>query len=86
MSSHKERKARQILEWSYMLDQKKPAAAALSHHDFLQGLPLRAGMASEKAHGRSLPCGSSDGLSTSICSVRKWKSDAFEAMHGSGRS
>ena len=32
---------------------KKPAAAALSYHDFLQGLPLRAGMASGKAH---YPC------------------------------
>ena len=40
------------------------AAAALSYYDLLQGLPLRAGMASGKARrvgGRSLPCGCSDG-------------------------
>ena len=38
MSSHKERKARQILEGPYA--RSKTAAAA---HNFLQGLPLRAG-------------------------------------------
>ena len=61
------KKARQMLKWSQMLEwsQKKPAAAA-QRDDFLQGLPMRAGMASGKAcraggRGRTLPCGCSDG-------------------------
>ena len=29
-----QKKARQILEWSHMLDQKKPTAAALGYHNF----------------------------------------------------
>ena len=43
----KRKKARQMLKWSKC--SKKPAAAA-QRDDFLGGLPLRAGMASGKAH------------------------------------
>ena len=65
-----------MLEWSEML--KKTAAAA--QDDFLGGLPMRAGMASGKAHrvgGRSLPCGCSDGPTASRQAPRE---DALSSL------